>query len=67
MERPERTGLQLIEPDDIDVPESLSVTKLGFTPGSVIVLYAFSGAIVGRATRAKVRPVADINTKRHAR
>lgn len=32
LENLERTSFQLIEPDDIEVPESLSGTKLGFTP-----------------------------------
>jgi Cdc6-like AAA superfamily ATPase len=31
LEHPERTSFQLIEPDDIEVPESLSAKKLGFT------------------------------------
>jgi hypothetical protein len=30
---PERTSFQLIEPDDIEVPEMLSGKKLGFDPG----------------------------------
>ncbi len=33
LEHPERTSFQLIEADDIDVPESLSEKKLGFTGG----------------------------------
>ena len=32
LENPGRTSFQLIEPDDLEVPESLSVKKLGFTP-----------------------------------
>ena len=33
LENPERTSFQLIEPDDIEVPESLTIKKLGFTTG----------------------------------
>ena len=33
LENPERTSFQRIETDDIEVPESLSTKKLGFTAG----------------------------------